>query len=109
MDISIETVEGKMVIAPSGDVDMHSSPALRNAILDQTGQKAATLIVDFSSVSYIDSSGIATLVEGLKVMNTYGGRLQLTGMTEAILEIFRFSKLDTIFEIYGDLDDALGS
>lgn len=108
MDISMETVQGKMVITPAGDVDMHSSPALREAILGQTGQKAAALIVDFSSVSYIDSSGIATLVEGLKIMNTYGGRLQLTGMTEDILEIFRFSKLDTIFEICGDMSDALG-
>lgn len=108
MDISMETVQGKMVITPAGDVDMHSSPALREAILGQTGQKAAALIVDFSGVSYIDSSGIATLVEGLKIMNTYGGRLQLTGMTEDILEIFRFSKLDTIFEICGDMSDALG-
>lgn len=109
MNIEITDYKGNMVIAPSGDVDMHSSPVLRKELLKQIGVNVPCLIVDFGNVSYIDSSGIATFVEGLKTMKTYGGHLKLTGMPDDIVEIFRFSRLDTIFEIYADIDDALNS
>ncbi|MEF9438713.1 MAG: STAS domain-containing protein [Candidatus Mariimomonas ferrooxydans] len=111
MNIEITDHKGNKVIAVSGDIDMYSSPALRKELLSLIDKKAANLLVDFSGVSYIDSSGIATFVEGLKMMKAggYGGRLKLIGMPEGIMEIFRFSKLDNIFEIYGNVDDALNS
>ena len=109
MKIEIIDYKGNMVIAPSGDVDMHSSPTLRKELLKQIDEKVPCLIVDFKNVSYIDSSGIATFVEGLKMMNTYKGQLKLTGMPDEIIEIFKFTKLDSIFEIYTNIDDALNS
>jgi anti-sigma B factor antagonist len=44
------------------------------------------LLVDLNGVSYIDSSGIATFVEGLKRMMVYGGRLKLIGLLEGVKE-----------------------
>ncbi|MBI5676671.1 MAG: STAS domain-containing protein [Nitrospirae bacterium] len=109
MKIDIVDYKGHLIITPSGDIDMYSSPELRSELMRLITKKTKALYVDFRNVSYIDSSGIATFVEGLKKMKLYGGRLKLIGLPEGIMEIFRFSKLDNIFEIYGNIDDAVGS
>lgn len=109
MKIEISEYKGGKVIVPSGDIDMHSSPGLRSELLKYIDGKVPSLLVNFKDVSFIDSSGIATFVEGFKAMKSYGGRLKLIGLPENIMEIFRFSKLDSIFEIYGNMEDAINS
>ncbi len=109
MNIEVSVYSGKKMITLSGEIDMYSSPLLREKLLDLIKRKIPTLIVDFKGVSYIDSSGIATFVEGLKCMKSYGGRLQFFGIPRGIMEIFSFSKLDRVFEIYGSIDDAINS
>jgi anti-sigma B factor antagonist len=107
MNIEIVDYRGKKVIELSGDIDMYSSPALREELMGMVKKKIPFLYIDFRNVSYIDSSGIATFVEGLKGMKTYGGRLQFFDVPYGIMEIFRFSKLDKVFEIYGNINDAI--
>lgn len=109
MEIEVKDYQGVKVMALSGEIDMYSSPALRKKIMDLVNQRVTPLLVDLKKVSYIDSSGIATFVEGLKHMMPYGGRLKLIGLLEGVREIFRFSKLDKVFEIYRTLEDALHS
>lgn len=106
MNIEIVDYKGRKVIRITGDIDMYSSPDLRNEIMVLVKQKIPLLMVNLDKVSYIDSSGIATFVEGLKCMKSYGGRLQFYEIPQGIMEIFRFSKLDRVFEIYGNIDDA---
>lgn len=109
MDIEVLEYKGEKVIALTGDIDMYSSPELRESLMGLVRNKIPTLFVDFSNVSYIDSSGIATFVEGLKFMKSYGGRLQFFNIPARIMEIFNFSKLDRVFEIYGNIEDAFSS
>ena len=109
MEINLVDYKGRKVIAVTGDIDMYSSPELREALMSFTQKKIPSIAVDFNKVSYIDSSGIATFVEGLKIMKTYGGRLQFFGIPKGIMEIFRFSKLDKVFEIYGSIEEAVGN
>ena len=99
MNIEITDRKGKKTVRLSGEIDMYSSPELREELIRLIMKKIPVLRVDFKQVSYIDSSGIATFVEGLKEMNTYGGRLQLFNISPVIMEIFMFSKLDKVFEI----------
>jgi anti-sigma B factor antagonist len=106
MTTDIREHKGVKVVAISGEIDMASSPALRKDLMGLIGSKVPVLMVDFSGVSYIDSSGIATFVEGLKAMMPYGGKLKFLGVPEKIQEIFSFSKLDKVFEIYGNIEDA---
>jgi len=106
MDIEIKDFMGMKVIAPSGEIDMQSSPELRKALMLFVNEKVPVLYVDFTAVEYIDSSGIATFVEGLKGMRPYGGKLKFFNIPEGIMEIFSFSKLDKVFGIYGNIDDA---
>lgn len=109
MEVKTVGYKNNSVITVSGDIDMYSSPELRNVLMQHINKKVKFLFVDFREVTYMDSSGIATFVEGLKSMKTYDGRLKLFGLPEGIMEIFRFSKLDNIFEIYGNIEDALNS
>jgi anti-sigma B factor antagonist len=109
MEIGTVDYEGRKVITVSGDIDMYSSSLLRKELMGLIDKKVPGVIVDFNKVSYIDSSGIATFVEGLKGMKTYGGKLQFFGLSQGIMEIFSFSKLDKVFEIYGNIDDAINN
>lgn len=106
MKIDIVDCNGVKVLAVSGDIDMYSSPDLRKELMHFVQKKVSPLLVDFNGVSYIDSSGIATFVEGLKSMMGYGGKLKFVAIPEKIMEILCFAKLDRVFEIYGSIDDA---
>jgi anti-sigma B factor antagonist len=107
MEIAITDYKGTKVVTVSGDIDMYSSPALREELIGHSNMKVSVLLVDFNKVTYIDSSGIATFVEVLKHMKTYGGRLCLFGLPGGVKEIFSFSKLDKVFEICVDIEDAV--
>ena len=107
MKIEVIEVYGVKTIAVFGDIDMYSSNKLRDELMCLIDKKIPALHVDFKEVSYMDSSGIATFVEALKIMKTYGGRLKLICIPESILEIFKFSRLDRVFEIYGNINDAI--
>ena len=109
MKIALSDCKGLLVFSLSGEIDMHTSPALRKELMAYVNKKVPVLLVDFEGVVYIDSSGIATFVEALKGMMSYGGRLKLLGIPGNIVEIFTFSKLDKVFEIYRDLEDAVNS
>lgn len=109
MKIAIREDSGLRVIAVSGEIDMHTSPELRKALMSLIQKKETPLLIDFGEVSYIDSSGIATFVEGLKGMMTYGGKLKFVAIPAGIMEIFCFAKLDKVFDIYGTMHDVQGS
>jgi anti-sigma B factor antagonist len=98
---------GATVLGLSGEIDMYTSPDLRKKLFSLIKNKSTEIVVDFGKVTYIDSSVIATLVEGLKAMKTYKGKLKLVGINDHIMDIFKFAKLDTVFEIYGTVNTAL--
>jgi anti-sigma B factor antagonist len=109
MNIEFVDYKGRKVLVLSGEIDMYSSPELRTELMNSVKEKVPALYIDLRKVSYIDSSGIATFVEGLKYVKSYGGRIQFFSIPKGIMEIFRFSKLDRVFDIFGTLDDAIGS
>ena len=74
LDIRVERRDGAHVVAIRGDVDLYSSPEARKVILEQAQCTNEKLIVDLTGVEYMDSSGVATLVEGLQAMEKRGGR-----------------------------------
>jgi anti-sigma B factor antagonist len=60
-------------------------------------------------VTYIDSSGIATLVEGLQLADEHKIRFKLVGLSRAILEVFELVRLESVFEIYTTEEEAMKS
>lgn len=93
-----------VIIRISGDIDMYTSPDLRTELMSHIGKKITPILVDFGEVSYVDSSGIATLVEALKLIKEYNGALKLIAIPKGVIEIFNFLKLEKVFEIYSGVD-----
>jgi anti-sigma B factor antagonist len=93
----------------AGEVDMHNSPAVRAELLAAAARRPPLILVDLSRVEYIDSSGLATLVECLQHMAVYGGKLALVGARRAALDVFAISRLDRVFTFYASEEQALAA
>ncbi|MBN1465702.1 STAS domain-containing protein [candidate division KSB1 bacterium] len=101
------SVKGKTaVLKIDGEVDMFSSPQARNAIMELVKQRVPKVIVDLSEVSYMDSSGVATLIEGLQLCHKYNGKLVVAGLRANVREVFELTRLDKIFQIFQDVEAA---
>lgn len=87
------------VIRVSGEIDMGTSPKLRDILKDAAAQKMKTVTVDLSAVTYMDSSGIATLVEMLQKMNACKGKLVLRAMKPQVKAVFEIAHLTEVFQI----------
>jgi anti-sigma B factor antagonist len=85
----------------SGDIDLATSPELRKALLHELKDlKTPRVVLNLGGVRYMDSSGVASLVEGLKASRDVGSRLILFGLNKTIREVLQLSKLVRIFEIF---------
>ena len=99
MEVRQSEHDGLSEVCVTGDVDMRSSPELREVLLDLVRREVARIVVNLEGVPYIDSSGLATLVECMQGTGRYKGRLQLVGVNADIRPIFELARLDKVFEI----------
>ena len=108
MDIDVKRDGTRSVVYVRGDIDLYTSPKLRETILDlynKRGQK--TVIVQLGGVDYIDSSGIASLVEALQQSKKIeGGRFVLVGLNEAPRHVLELTRLLSVFEIAESEEEA---
>ncbi len=101
MALTIERsgTEDHPVIAVSGEVDLYSSPDLRTAILGAIPAASTAVSVDLSAVPYMDSSGVATLVEGLKSAREKGLDFRLVTPSAAGMSVLELARLDSLFPV----------
>ena len=104
-----KTPEGLEIITLEGEVDMHVSPKVRNTLLDVFKKNVKGIVVDLSGVPFMDSSGIATLVEGLRWSKKEGARFVLVGLQDNVGHTLKLAKLDSFFEIFPGQKEALAS
>jgi anti-sigma B factor antagonist len=101
---------GGVIFDISGDIDLANSPAMRKTLLGEIKDKHTVKVyLNLKNVRYIDSSGIASLVEGLKASRDHGARMILYGLSPSVREVLELSRLQKIFEIYDSEEQALGS
>lgn len=82
-----------------GDVTIHTSSRLREQLKPLFTAKMQCIHVMLNDVDFMDSSGIATLVEGLQWSRLTGGRFVLSGLQDNVRDVFSLAKLDTVFDI----------
>ena len=100
LQISARYLDQTTILDVSGDIDLASSPELRKALLRELRElRIPRLVLNLKAVEYVDSSGVASLVEGLKASRDMGSRLILFGLNSAVREVLQLSKLLRIFEI----------
>ncbi|MBV9007638.1 MAG: STAS domain-containing protein [Verrucomicrobia bacterium] len=90
------------VIPLEGEIDLHVSPRIANTLNAAVKEQPRNLVVDLSKVSYIDSSGLAVLIEAMQNVERYGGKFALAGLQENVRPIFEIARLDQVFRIFPD-------
>lgn len=97
-----------MIASVRGEIDLHSSPELRDALLGAlTEHKPKKIILNLSQVSYMDSSAVAVLVEALQKLRKAGGKLCLTNLQPRVKGLLEIARLDSIFVIAADEAEAM--
>ena len=94
------------VVPLKGEIDLHVSPTVTAALNEMIDKKPERLVVDLSDVSYIDSAGLAALIQAMQKVEGYGGKFMLAGLQETVRSIFEISRLDQVFQIFPDADAA---
>ncbi|HEX9653584.1 MAG TPA: STAS domain-containing protein [bacterium] len=107
MEVRVDDRDSVKIVEVEGEVDLYSSPQLRKILLDLTKKEQKAILVELSKVKYMDSSGIATLVEALQQTSKYSGKLKLANLRDAVRDVFELSRLDKVFDIYPTTEDAL--
>jgi anti-sigma B factor antagonist len=98
--------QGMVVVSFEGDVDLESSPAARKVLLEQVGRKR-DVVVDLSRVEYIDSSGVASLVEAYQDSRRHGMQFALAAVSPRALRVLQLARLDKVFTIHETLAEGL--
>lgn len=99
---------GYTVVELAGDVDLSCSPDARKQIL-QCLDNMNNLLVDLSRVSYIDSSGVASLVEGYQTAQKKNLHFGLIGVSGPAMNVLQLARLDKIFPIHASIEDCVRS
>lgn len=99
---------GGFVVAFEGDVDLQTSPDARKVLLECVG-RGQSVVVDLSGVNYIDSSGVASLVESFQTARKGGHNLVLASVSDGALRVLKLARLDKVFTICDSVEDGLAA
>ena len=109
MRLKERVVQGVDVFALEGDIDMHFSSVLRDLFQGRLKQKCPALVLDFSGVQFIDSRGIATVLEYLRDCGEFGGKVCLAALSAEVKPIIETVRLGTVMPIFATVPEAISS
>lgn len=110
MRIHVEKRNGISIFRIVGDIDMDTSPDIKKTFSRLMANKSKSkIVINLKEVAYIDSSGLATLIEILKILRASESRLKLTNLSDKVKGLFEITKLDKLFDISAEEENALNS
>ncbi len=98
-DVTLIEVEGQLIVGNRQD--------LKNQVMEQLEGGDLKFVIDFANTGYIDSSGLGVLVSLSKKIREQGGELRLSSLNDDLRTLFELTKLDTLFKITNDKEEAL--
>lgn len=107
--VKIENKNGVTVCGITGEIDINTAPDIKKSFEKLIAKKDLKVVINFSKVTYVDSSGLATLVEILKNMRGYGGKLKLSDVPAKVKSLFEITKLEKLFDITATEADAVSN
>ena len=105
---SITEMNGVTIVEVGGELIVGNRHELKETVLGRLDAGDRRFLIDFTSSSYIDSSGLAVLVSLSKKIRESGGALRLAGLNEDLRTLFELTKLDTLFQIADTRARAIG-
>jgi anti-sigma B factor antagonist len=109
MLITNHSIDDIVVVAPQGRCDRRTAPALAEWLEGAMRSGVDRIIVDMSAITFMDSTGLATLIRFMKQCRTAGGDLCLANLQQPVRIIFELTRLDSAFTIYSTVDMAVDS
>lgn len=107
MEIEVEDKEGYNVVTPVGELDIYTVPLFRKVALKLEGDRRHDLIIDMSRVTFIDSSGLGSLIEIFQKVRSVEGDVAYVVNNPRMIKIFKLVGLDRVFRIFPNLGRAL--
>ncbi len=102
----IDDEQGYLIVRFEGEIDLYGTPHAREVILNCIKAERNT-VIDLSAVSYIDSSGVASLVEGYQLAKNNNLEFGLVNISDAVLSVLQLAHLDKVFTIHASLDERI--
>ena len=110
MNISTRQFENAFIIDVTGDITLYNTPEVRKILLELLKEKQVKrVIVNLQNVKYIDSAGVATLVEGLKISRDLKSSFALFGLSRTTREVLELTRLLKVFEVHDTEEQALSA
>ncbi|MDP9393622.1 MAG: STAS domain-containing protein [Actinomycetota bacterium] len=109
MDVTVEQRDHLSVLTVSGDVDAGNVDHLRRRIDGLLADGEHRFVVDLSGVPFMDSAGLATLVQLFKRVRIGEGDVRLAALQPDVLRVFQLVRLTRVFDIYDTADAAIAS
>jgi anti-sigma B factor antagonist len=104
---SRQTEKGVTVLAPSGRLDVAGAPALKDAVSEVVKGGQPRLIIDLEGVSFVDSTGLGSVIAALKLVRSSKGDLRLAAPNQQVRVVLELTTLDRVFPYYATVEDAL--
>lgn len=109
MNVTVKELNRVDLVVVEGRVDSSTAPQLGEALDGQLSGGTKNVIVDLKGVEYMSSAGLRELVTALKRAKSSGGDVRLSEPSERVREVLELAGLDSIFQIYDDQVEAVGS
>jgi anti-sigma B factor antagonist len=109
LEIQVEEKEGFHIVTPVGELDVYTVPLFRKVILKLEGERRHDIILDLTSLSFVDSSGLGSLIETYQKSQSVNGELAFVIDNPRLLKILKLVDLDRVFKVYPNLGRALQS
>ena len=106
LEIHSEAISDGVVMRPVGEIDLSCAATLRRHLSQVQESQPSRLIIDLSQVRYMDSSGVATLVEAMQVARRGESKLVLCALQDKVRSIFEIARLDMVFTIVDSVEEA---
>lgn len=109
MRLKESTEEGIDVLTLEGEIDLHYAPVLRSLLQGKLHVRCPALLLDLGRVSFIDSAGLAAIIEYFRDSAEYDGVVCLTGLNENLRAVFEIVRLDQVIPIFPSIADAVAA
>jgi anti-sigma B factor antagonist len=106
LGLDVRQVSGFPVLAVTGEIDIYTAPLFKQAVVNMVSEGTKDVIIDLAGVTFMDSSGFGTLLGATKRLRPEGGGLHLAGANSTIQRMLRLTRLDTIMQVYGSVEEA---
>jgi len=98
---------GVTVLAPTGRLDVAGAPALKEAIVELVKNGAPKVVIDMEGVSFVDSTGLGSVISALKQIRNNQGEMRLAAPNQQARVVLELTTLDRVFPYYATVEEAL--